>query len=190
MNSLEPRQEVAAGQILVEVLEETPLCFIGRAFDQPEAADSQSTDMIGWPFASWLLLTWLDAGLIDLCFDADLAPDAELQSLGWSARAEVRERYCILRADDAMTLLRELPRWHASRVTGNFYPLRSDSTNDIDQERWMHAARQSPTPAPPLGANPELVDSVAWQNATAPWEELAPGMHLYVVRWDSGDSVQ
>lgn len=54
----------------------------------------------------------------------------------------------------------------------------------------MHAARQSLTSAPPLGANPELVDSIVWQNAGAPWEELAPGMRLYVVRWDSGDGVQ
>lgn len=190
MTALDPRQEAAVAQIHLEVLEENPLRFIGRALDLPVAADTQATEMIGWPFASWLLLTWLDAGLIDLCFDADLEPDTEPQSLRWRERAEVRDGYFALQTSDAQALLTDLTRWHASRSTSGLYPLRSDATDNIDYECWMQAARQSPTPAPPLGANPELIDSVAWQNAGAPWEEVSAGSKLYVVRWEVGGTVR
>ena len=54
----------------------------------------------------------------------------------------------------------------------------------------MLAARHSPTPAPPLGANVELLDSVVWQNSREPWENIAQGKKLYVVRLNTGNGTR
>lgn len=187
---LDSCQQAAIAEICAEVYEETPLCFLGRSFSTPEDQGAHSTGFAGWRFASWLLSIWLEAGLIDIAFDPDRTADADGQVLGWLGRAEHRAGYGVLHVDDARALLANVSLWHAAEATGGFYPLRSDATDGMEHGQWLRAAREATTPAPALVANPEMIDSIEWQNAHASWEDLSPGLRLYVVRWDSGSGVQ
>jgi hypothetical protein len=205
--------EAAINWAALEILDLTTLLYSGRGYMRPGDTGPYLRGTIGWPFMSWALLSWLDAGLIQLAFEADREPDEELRSFGWLDRAVSDRRWLILQAADARTLLSDTELWGPRHVSGRAELWFSPRGETIAPEEWRRVALASPVPRPPLGDDgprqrswlgvPETILATQdWEALAVKWEFPAGGMtpdnpgrivsrpRLYIVRHreSEGDS--
>jgi hypothetical protein len=197
--------EAAINWAALEILDLTRLFECGRGYMPPGDTGPYLRGIIGWPFMSWALLSWLDAGLIQLAIEADVEPDEELRRFGWLSRAVPDRRWLILHAADARTLLSDTELWGVRHVTGQVKGWFSALGENAPPDAWHRVALASPIPPPPLGDDgprqrawlgvPEVILATEdWEALAVTWEFPAGGMtpdnpgrivsrpRLYIVR--------
>jgi hypothetical protein len=189
----------------LEILDLTALFKCGGGYMRSGDTGPYLRGTIGWPFMSWALLSWLDAGLIQLAIEANRDPDEELRSFGWLDRAVPDRRWLILQTADARALLSDTELWGVRHVTGQVEVWFSALGENAPPDEWHHVALASTVPPPPLGDDgprqrtwlgvAEVIPATEdWEALAVKWEFPVGGMtpdnpgwivsrpRLYIVR--------
>jgi hypothetical protein len=169
--------EAAITWAAIEVADLTRLRWSGGGYRRPGDKGPYLRGIIGWPFMSWVLLSWLDAGLIEVCAGADWEPDEELRELGWLGRASPDRAWLKLDPVDARMLLSDTSLWDDGHDAGLMELVSSALGDQTSPDDWLRIAHESATLAPPLGEDPRQRALREEANANTDWERLA-------VKWE------
>ena len=138
---------------LIDVAEGTPLHQIGTSYRRPSDPPTFHGGVIGRPFMSWLLGSWLDAGLVEIWADTASELREEFRELGWLDRAIPERRWLILQSKDAHILVSDVALWGGDRVSGILTPELTDQGMATPRDEWIRIALASDVPPPPLAGS-------------------------------------
>jgi hypothetical protein len=126
---------------------------------------------------SWVLKTWVRAGLIDVYAEADMEGDEELKALGWLERATPDRRWLNLLQADADALVSDISLWGEGHEAGFLKLSFSETGKNVESDEFIRLALGSDEPRPSLGEHPGQRAIRELGNTEADWEALG-------VRWE------
>ena len=148
--SLDARQRAAIIGAAFDVLDLSSLDSCGRGYRIPGDTGSHLRGVVGWPFMSWALQSWLDAGLIEVYAEANMETDDELCQFGWLERAVPDRRWLRLLTEDARVLLSDISLWAYGHAAGRMHLTMSKLGLPLDGDDWVGFALASEVPPPSL----------------------------------------
>jgi hypothetical protein len=146
--------------------EESMLWTSGGGFKSPTAqaripAPTHTDSIVGWPFTSWALGLWHDAGMIELCVEASQAEGSE--SSTWLAQTTRSGDWLTLDPDDTREILSDPTRWHIQHGdAGWLRTVHTALAESLTLEDWIATIEAAKTLPPPIGADPLYLANQAW----------------------------
>jgi len=148
--ALDARQRAAIIGAAFDVLDLEELGSCGRGYRIPGDTGGHLKGVVGWPFMSWALQTWLDAGLLEVYAEADMETDEELRQFGWLPRAIPDRRWLVLLTADARLLLSDISLWGEDHATRRMHLHMSKLGLTLNGDDWIRYALASELSPPPL----------------------------------------